>query len=347
MDDVGTLTTLTRIDIDGTTNSVLGEREYISAEVNFFAPGGSTAGTARATFINSEVNLIDGNIGNMASFDTDTTLNVTSGSVGNDAIINGVATFAAGQIGQRTQVGGVLNLSGTAETFGQTRIFDGATVNLADNAIFGVAGVLDAGGTLNQTGGSLGNTLSISGVANISGGTSGGGHIVQNGGVLNLSGGDFGANNLVIENGGVVNHAGGDIGFNTDVLDGGILNVSGGTSEFFSANDGTSSSDLDVSGGGTVNFFGTEFYINYVAVTAAPGEEFIITDRGFNGSVVLTGTLLDGETIIYDLNETASSVNREDLFESGSIVTVTVIPEPTSLALLSLGGLLLARRRRA
>ena len=335
--------TLTQLNIDGGGLST-GQRTYSFTEINFFAPNTLNAGNFAPNFVNSEVNLINGSLLNGAMFDAASTLNLTAGSIGNDSIINGTANATGGQFGNGTTVNGTLNLSGNALTLSVGTINTGGVVNVSENATLNLNFTLATGATLNQTGGNIRSGLTIAGTANISGGGSGlsntGGYTVQNGGVLNLSGGLIGSAELTVEDGGILNQSGGDLGFNTHIESGGVLNVAGGD---FGGTFAAGFAGIDILDGGTINFTGSEFFINGEAIDTAGGV-FVIADR----DVALTGTLADGSDINFTLNSTrALNDNFSNLFEAGSTVTVTVIPEPTSLALLGLGGLLLARRRRA
>ena len=70
-------------------------------------------------------------------------------------------------------------------------------------------------------------------------------------------------------------------------------------------------------------------------------EPFAISDR----DVTLSGTLEDGSLFSFGLD--SSFDNSGDFFDLGATLTVTLVPEPGSLALLGLGGLTMLRRRRS
>ena len=73
--------------------------------------------------------------------------------------------------------------------------------------------------------------------------------------------------------------------------------------------------DLDVEAGGTVNFTGSEFLLGGEPISGlAGGTTVIITTPD-----VLTGTLLDGSPVQFNLNP-----GGNDNFAFGSIVTVTL-----------------------
>ena len=251
------------------------------------------------------------------------TTNVTDGTIGNSSNISGVVNLTGGSINSFTTIDGTVNVSNADPAIdtaiaSTVTILNGGTVNVtSDNVTVFANMTVAAGGTLNMGGGLLMNGLDIAGEVNISGGGSAGSSLtgqydVQDGGVLNVSGGVIGTGALNIESGGVVNHSGGDLGLNTDVETGGVLNISGGT---FGAGQ-FPIADLDVESGGTVNFIGTAFAIDGTPINLVEGTPTIITDRG-----VLTGTLADGETVEFNLNAVAP-----DSFDAGSTISVALAP---------------------
>lgn len=226
---------------------------------------------------------------------------------------------------------------------------------------------IEAGSTLNMSGGTTLNTLDIFGTANISGGSIGDYFDAETGSVVNISGGDFG-DNFDAKNGSLVNISAGSIGNSFDAESGSVVHISGGSfGTAFNPNVGSEvnitggdfdrfflneGSNTNISGGtygvtfrnfsgATVNFFGTEFSIDGEIIPGLSlGDQFTITDR----DVTLTGLLADGSAIDFDLTAIDDGVNH--WFASDSTVTVTLVPEPSSLAMLGLGGLALVRRRR-
>jgi len=78
-----------------------------------------------------------------------------------------------------------------------------------------------------------------------------------------------------------------------------------------------------VFGGGEVNFFGTEFFLDNEPIDLTLDEEFVITDR----NVTLTGILQDGSSIETSLNTVfgAFSGPNPDGASADARVTVTLV----------------------
>ena len=125
-----------------------------------------------------------------------------------------------------------------------------------------------------------------------------------------------------------------------------------------------------IEGFGNINLFGTDFAIDG---TPLAGLDSIDVDGRGAIAPVLTGTLTDGNTISFDLNQGFNFINADgsenqfpDVNEglsffglfgengnTGGILTaggttINVVPEPSSLSLLALGAFgLITRRRRS
>jgi len=94
---------------------------------------------------------------------------------------------------------------------------------------------------------------------------------------------------------------------------------------------------------GEVNLFGSQFFLNGVELDLIPGQEFVITDRNVN----LSGFLSDGSFIETDLNINFGGFFSSNPDGAGADSTVTsVVPEPSSTAIVLTGGVFLAARRR-
>ena len=291
----------------GVNADIGNNRTFEFAEVNITD---NAALSVRTRFIDSEVNLISGSLAGQENFEAGTTLNQSGGSIGNNTNISGVANISNGTIG------------------GNADLFDGGTINLSGGS-FGSGLEVFAGGTLNVSGGDTGASGRINGVLNVADGLVGANTRVNAGGEANFSGGSVGG---LFTNAGAITVSGGDFN-NTGTL--GFHNV-------FVDADATSAT-FEESFFGDTNFIGTEFFLDGVPVGTA-GVEDIITVR----NQTLTGTLLDGSQISFLLNDSNPGF-FDDFFPVNSTLSVTVaVPEPTSLAvLMSMSGLLLARRRRS
>jgi len=315
---------LTQININAGSTVTTG-RLYSFCEVNFFAPTDANSGSQNANFVESEVNIINGNLGLGATLGPNSTLNLTDGNITNGSNINGVANVTGGSFGNFTTIGGTLNISGNATVAAASTIADGGTINASgDCQLFGLT--IDAGSTVNVSGnanlGSIGGTT-IAGVVNMSGGSHTGGYTVESGGVLNLMDGVLGTSTLEVLDGGTINHEGGNLGFRTNVRSGAVVNISGG-----SFGGSLTTADFDVDAGGTVNFSGTEFTIDGAPIAGlTAGTAVTITDRG-----VLEGTLVDGSPVNFNLNTA-----EPDIFDAASIVTVS-ISSPVLLGDVNLDG---------
>lgn len=339
---------LTQVNVNAGADIFMGGHSYFFSEVNFYAPSSETSGASGVTYVSSEVNLINAEIGLDSVFDANTHLNMSGGSIRNGAAISGLANVSGGTIGDLVTFGGTLNLSGTGIIGTNVQATSGSTINMSggqiDNELF-----LQSGSVLNMTGGVIGEAelgfgveVNDGSVVNLSGGSIGQISDIEIGGILNMTGGTmqrgidvFGVANVSggdvlkwgdVESGGILNFSGGTLGFGFDVKSGGTINISGGVI------DGT---DFDVDSTGTVNLTGTAFFLDGIAIGSGT-----VADR----DAILTGTLLDGSAISLDL--ASANASGVGYFHTDSTLTVSVIPEPGSLALLGLGGLALLRRRR-
>ncbi len=165
-------------------------------------------------------------------------------------------------------------------------------------------------------GGAVGDNVTASGTeVNISGGTVGDGFGAARFSEVNISGGSVGDNFAAFVDGGVINISGGSLG------------------DRFTARRGS-----------TVNLFGSSFLLDDVLLDDLVfGEAFTIFDR----DVTLSGLLSDGSAFSFDLNSNFLTQDQ-DRFESGSTLTVTLtsVPEPSSLAVLGLSSVIFLGRRR-
>ena len=207
------------LDVNLNSNPASGgnvEAFYESCEVNLLVPESST-GTAADT----------GFVGNNATLDANTTLNMTGGLVGNLSFINGTANVSGGRLGNFTTVGGTLNLTGTAGMSSSSTVSSGGLVNiLSDDAfIFGVT--FEPGSTVNMTAGQIQN------LSNLADGTVSGGRVgsfVTINGEVTLSGDATTLSSSTVADGGVLNVTSDDNMVNTNwtVEAGGTLNMEAG-----------------------------------------------------------------------------------------------------------------------
>ena len=121
--------------------------------------------------------------------------------------------------------------------------------------------------------------------------------------------------------------------------------------------------DSNISGGdlGTVfglndseiNLFGSDFFLNDLSLdeTLLLDEAFTIFDR--DDDLILSGLLADGSPFSFNLRTGDPFADgfdlSDDFFDPNATLTVTLVsavPEPSSLVLLGLSGLVLLGRRR-
>ena len=178
---------------------------------------------------------------------------------------------------------------------------------------------------------------------------------------LNVSDGGSVGFGLSVSNGSEVNINGGTVGLLLTALDGSVVNVSGGSvDDFFVGNFG---SEINISGGdigtlfglsgGEINLFGSDFFLNDLLLddTLILDEAFTIFDR--DEGLVLSGLFADGSPFSLNLRTgdlfAADFDFSDDFFEPDATLTVTLVstvPEPGSLVLLGLSGLVVLGRRR-
>ena len=128
-----------------------------------------------------------------------------------------------------------------------------------------------------------------------------------------------------------------------------------------------------IEGFGNINLFGTDFAIDGTPLAGL--SSFDVFDPENGASSILTGTLEDGNTISFELNQGFNFINADGtesqfsdsneglsffglfgeqgntggaLTVNGTTINIIAVPEPTSLSLLALGALgLISRRRRS
>lgn len=220
-------------------------------------------------------------------------------------------------------VGGTLNIEGGDAGFGAG--VAGGVVNISGGTVDALR--VSSGSLVNINGGIVSNIVDINSnsVVNVSDGIVEGSLFVL--GELNISGGaiEFGLFDLTVLDGGVANISGGTIETSIETVEGSQVNISGGTFD----------EDFEVDSGSEVNLFGSDFALNGEQFeNLAIGQAFTITDRG----VTLTGVFADGEPFSFGLSTSD--------FDPDATLTITLVPEPSSMALIAISGVAMFTRRR-
>ncbi len=229
------------------------------------------------------------------------------------AVVDATLNIEGGTVGRGTEVTrGVVNISGSASVDTFFYAYADSKVNIRGGSVGRFLYSYD-GSEVNISGGSVGDFLRAlsGGVVNISGGSVGDGFFIYAGSKVNMSGGSVGD--------GFFAHAGSRV------------NISGGSIGSFAARAGSE-----------VNLIGTEFFLNGVPLdTLTQHEPSTIASRG---GQILSGTLADGSAFSFELNDLR--ISTKDFFSTDSLLTVTLVPEPSSVVLLLLaGGGFFVRRR--
>jgi hypothetical protein len=330
--------------------------------------GGVVSGRLRA-FADSTINLSGGSVTSILTADNSSTFNISGG----EFFLDGVLVPGLDAVGDSTGVnlpgGSRLTATladGTVRIFGSLRndSFADGTLNLISSPLPTAPSIINlptdpvprglrTGQTLNlNTDGDLGQffTAASVSVVNVNGGSVGRGFIAESDSTININDGAVGRD-FVAFTGSTVNIVGGTVGRNFNANSGSTINISGGTvSGDFDAASGSTvnitggiiGSGFDAFAGSAINLIGFSFVLDGVdlAPGMTPDDIFPITDR----DVVLEGVLADGSPFSFDLNSNFS--NFLDFFDPNATLTVTLVPEPGSLVLLGVGGLLVMRRGR-
>lgn len=260
----------------------------------------------------SQLNIAGGGTGRFLKT-VESTVNVSSGT-----ILDNYDAFG----GEVNITGGLIDRRFSAKR--------GAVVNLTAGAIGQLFTALP-GSTVNISGGSVELGFHARGsVVNISGGTILSSMSAFENSVVNMTGGVMGPDFHVS---GTANISGGLIHSSMLVGAGGKVNVSGGAGfDAFKTREGSH-----------VNLIGRDFKIDGVPIAGlASGVATTINDR----RVTLSGVFADGSPFDFQLNVTDFLL--QDYFRRDALLSVTLVPEPTSLATLAIPvgvGVALRRRR--
>ena len=356
-------------------------------EINLF-PGSDTGNGFDVS--NAELNIVGGELGSSVDIQAGSTLNVSSGAVGSNLDIEsgGTANISGGFFDSsfEGQAGSVVNITG-----GDFSRFPDATDTAATSPGFDIRGTATISGgefgnsadffvTSNTTisGGNFGNNVDLQGDAVIDGGTFGTNTDIGNFSDTSTQNG----NPTVTINGGTFTELDVDSGITT--INGGTF-IGGGTGVALAAGatrDNDTLGTINIHGGdiqgliegfGNINLFGTDFAIDGTPLAGL--SSFDVFDPENGASSILTGTLEDGNTISFELNQGFNFINADGtesqfsdsneglsffglfgeqgntggiLTAGGTTINITAVPEPSSLSLLALGALgLISRRRRS
>ena len=276
-------------------------------------------------------------IGDNQSIGSDTTLNVFDGGVVGDGFQAGLGdgssnnievNISGGEIGTSFLLGknSIANISGGTIDRG-FRADQGSIVNVSGGEIKDV--ITLSGSTANISGGDVGGDLkAFSSMINISGGNVQHGFQAESGNTVNISGGSVGsAFTSTLFN--TINLSGGSVGNLFELRGTNTLNISGGTiGTRFSANEGS-----------MIDIVGSDFYLDGVLIDLEPDVKTLLPDR----DVQLSGVLADGTPFEFDLFSTR--IRGEDFVADSAVLTLTLVPEPSTIALCLLAAI--AGRRRA
>lgn len=306
---------------------------------------------------NSILNLDGGKIGTQFEASRDSFINISGGSIGANFDLAGTASISGGSVGRSitvsssasvTLIGGEFQLNGvpyretTLNFLDDSDIFtgtlsDGSTFIFSDLAgdrlpnvslesvslptIETAPQVVDGTDEFSPVGLRAGQSLTL-----MSGGELPENFAVING-TLDVDGGTVKGGLEVYDSS--VNILGGTIGDNFGVYGTSTVNIYGG--EF--------GSRLLVDSESVVNLFVRELSLGGRPQDLTVGVPVDITP---NGDYFLEATLSDGSSLIWR----RSSFSPNDIFITGSRLTVTLVPEPSTYILLSIVGLHLLSKRR-
>ena len=239
--------------------------------------------------------------------------------------VNGSSVFnlAGGSLDGSADFSGSSTLNVTSGSAGS--LFGGGFVGLSGNA------------TANISGGSIVGLESNSGTSvNISGGNVNLGFSI--GGSIAISGGDVSASDFNVNSGDSLEISGGT------VVVGSLFVSSGGTATISGGVDLNNLFLIDVNGAGaSLNLVGGDFRL-----VTEDFDNFIFTETPVTGPITdslffdgisgtsLAGTLLDG---------TEFRINEANL-SGGGVINLVAIPEPTSMTILLIAGLVTSLQRR-
>lgn len=295
--------------------------------IDFFGDATITGGSFDSTppdFHAGSVTTIDDGNFNFTELQAfaGSTLTINGGTFAKNSEFAGALTINGGTFGSAGGLTATFSGNTTIHngTFGDVDTAAGSTTIINDGT-FG-NGFDHGGGSLTVHGGTWGTSADFFDDTTITGGTFGhatdfGGTVAEGNGTVDVTGGIF---------------------LGDHDINSGVANISGGS--FQSQLTNSDGWEFELFADGTLNLTGTEFMLDGVSLGVGTHN---ITDR----NVILDGLLLDGSEFKVALTSGVQNhFDGLDYFDENATLTVTVVPEPGSLALLGLGGLALVRRRR-
>jgi hypothetical protein len=298
-------------------------------------------GDSQSVGSNTQINLAAGgsighhfSVGASDGSSTDVELNISGGVVDHTlaAYGGGVINISGGEVGSHFAAtsGSKVNISGGV--VGNVFLAaDGSHVSMTGGSI-GRFSLARGHSLFDISGGSTGNDFEAEGFSqvNFSGGALGDSSQAEWFSTVNISGGSLGSDFHALDNS-VVNISGGSVGSGFQVRENAVTNVSGGTF----------SGTVEAWIGSSMHLSGKQFLLGFLDITPllTLNVPVTITDR----DVKLSGILAEGEPFSFTLNSTRFS--GQDFFDPAALVTITLVPEPTTCTL-ALAALCLAMSRR-
>lgn len=259
--------------------------------------------------VGSEVNISGGEVGNFLTAYAGSRVSLSGGSVGNGVFARDPA---------RIIIGGITALAGSV-------------VDISGGTVLGGFDA-SSGSEVTVSGGSIDGNLTSRGVLNIGGGEIEAVFASGSGSQVLVEGGTI-TDGLSVLRGSTAEIRGGLLGGGFVVEADGRIDLRGGTL----------ANQVRADAGSVVNVFGTEFFLGGERLDdLTAGEAFTVTQR----DVTLEGRLADGSLFAIDLDSLAP-FSREPGVADAATLTVTLVPEPGSAALLGLASLAFGLRRRA
>ncbi len=305
-------------------------RDFFSANagstVNLL-PDGTIASSFSANS-GSTVNISGGTVGFRFAARLGSTVNISGGFIRDHfgAGPGSIVTVSGGTISSGSNVSGIFNLSNGA-VGDEFQALSGSQVSISGGSIGRLSRARD-GSEINITGGSIGGSFSAfpGSLVTLSSGSIGS-FSAATGAILNVSGGII-EDHFSLNSGSTMNLTGGEVGPFLNVESGSTINMYGG-----------SIPGASVLAGSSINIFGSSFVVDGVNIT----QDLVLNQAWIldNPSVSIQAVLQDGSL----LNTHPFISFQRFAIDPGATVTITLVPEPTTIGLLGIGSLGLLRRR--